>query len=196
MTCLSCTSSFILVHISVQWPNPSLFKGNPPQIRNIPISVSTQYLLAPLNLLACASKYKLDNKPKVYLANPKWRRQFHCGSYYHPNERNQERGAKPQALRGHLSTHPVGIPNHLHGQVGRTRSDRKQGTGTFPYCPRAGQHSPASARQKGVCPCLLTQSKGRETDSSNICMWQHHIYSKAGLGPAKTWWHITEEMGF
>lgn len=63
-----------LVHICVQRPNSSLFKGNPPQIRNSPISVSTQYLLALLNLLACASKYKLDNKPKVYLANPKWRR--------------------------------------------------------------------------------------------------------------------------
>lgn len=99
------------------------FKVNSPQIRSIPVPVSTQYLLALLSLLAYASKYKLDNKPKVYWANPKWRRQLHCGSHYYPIEWNQERGAKPQALWAHLSTHPVGIPNHLNGQAGRTRWD-------------------------------------------------------------------------
>lgn len=35
------------------------FQGNSPQIRNIPVPASTQYLLALLNLLAGASKYSL-----------------------------------------------------------------------------------------------------------------------------------------
>jgi len=65
--CMSYTSTFkwstYSVSDSVLWPNSSPFKGSPPPVRNIP--VSTQYLLALLHLLACASKHGLTTSPRL-----------------------------------------------------------------------------------------------------------------------------------
>lgn len=125
-----------------------------------------------------------------------------CGSYSYPIKWNHERGAKPQALRAHLSTHSVGIPNHLKGQVGRARWERQWGTSMFPYCRHSSQLSPAQGGEKGDHPRVLTKTEVRRgwtshvsTDSYSICMWRHHTYSKAGLGLAKARRHITEETG-